>query len=186
MKVYFSGAHSTGKSTLARYVSQKYELPMISEAARMVLSEQELQIDSLRYDLDTVDRYQQQVFNRQLVEEQKNSSFVSDRSAIDILAYSAQHARILPSLINSKEMQGYISILQEPDVFIFFVKPSKVTLKADGVRETINWEGIVEIDAMIKFMLKMWDLPHYQINMDNMQERVQLIDTVLAPKVPIY
>ena len=180
MKIYFSGAHSTGKSTLARYVSQKYQLPMISETARMVLSEQELQIDSLRYDLDTVDRYQQQVFDRQLVEEQKHPSFVSDRSAIDILAYSAQHARLLPSLIRSKELEGYISILRKPDVFIFFVRPSKVTLKADGVREAINWEGVVAIDAMVKFMLCMWNIPHYQINMDNMQERVRLIETVLG------
>jgi predicted ATPase len=179
MKIYFCGAHATGKSTLVRYVSQKYQLPIISETARMVLSEQELQIDSLRYDLDTVDNYQQQVFDRQLIEEQKKDSFVSDRSVIDVLAYSAQHSRILPGLIESKELEGYLSILQSPDSFIFFVRPAKATLKADGVRESINWDGIVAIDAMIKLMLEMWELRYFQINIDNMQERVRLIDSVL-------
>ena len=180
MRIYFSGAHSTGKSTLARYVSQKHNLPMVSETARMILSEQEMQIDTLRYDLDVTDRYQQQVFDRQVLEEQKYPSFVSDRSIIDVLAYSSQHARILPQLMRSPELEPCLSILREPDSFIFFVKPSKATLRADGVREAINWEGVVSIDAMIKFMLRMWDLPHFQINMDNMQERVQLIDSVLS------
>ena len=84
MKVYFIGAHSTGKTTCARYVSQKYQLPMISETARMVLSEQELQIDSLRYDLDVVDKYQRQVFNRQLTEEQKYIFSLSNSRSISI------------------------------------------------------------------------------------------------------
>ena len=43
MKVYLVGSHSSGKSTLARYISQKYNIPMIVEVARQVLSEQELQ-----------------------------------------------------------------------------------------------------------------------------------------------
>ena len=180
MKIYFSGAHSTGKSTLARHISQKYNLPMISETARMILSEQEMQIDTLRYDLDTVDKYQQQVFDRQISEEQKYFEFVSDRSIVDILAYSGQHSRILPQLVKAPELQARLSILYEPESILFFVRPSKATLKADGVRESINWDGIVQIDAMIKFMLEMWQLPHFQINMDNMQERVRLIDSVLS------
>ena len=123
---------------------------MVTEVARMVLSEKELQLDSLRYDMKTVDDYQSQVFFRQLIEENKYDKFVSDRSAIDSLAYSAQHTRVLPSLLNSLELKEYLPILKKPDSFIFFVKPSKVTLKADGVREVINWEAAVAIDAQIK------------------------------------
>jgi nicotinamide riboside kinase len=183
MKIYFCGAHSTGKSTLTKYVSQKYHLPMISETARMILSEQELQIDSLRSNLDTADKYQEQVFDRQLLEEQKHASFVSDRSAIDVLAYSAQHSRILPELISSPRLQEYLQILSDPASIIFFVRPSKATLKADGVREVLNWDGVVAIDAQIKFMLEMWKLSYFQINMDNMQERVRLIDNILNLKL---
>jgi len=43
MRVYFSGCHGSGKSTLARCVSEHYKLPMITEVARQVLSEKELQ-----------------------------------------------------------------------------------------------------------------------------------------------
>ena len=87
MKAYICGAHCCGKSTLTRYISNKYGVPIVPESARMILSEQELQIDTLRYDLNAIDTYQKDVFNRQLVEEQKHISFVSDRSALYILAY---------------------------------------------------------------------------------------------------
>lgn len=178
MKVYFIGAHATGKSTLARHVSKNYKIPMITEAARSVLSERELHLDSLRTDLDLVDDYQRTVFYRQIEEENKYTSFVSDRS-FDCLAYAAQHSRILPELLSSEQLTKYLGILRNPDAFIFFVRPSKATLKADGVRESLNWDGVVAIDAQIKFMLEMWELPHYQISIDNMQERAKLIDSVL-------
>lgn len=179
MKVYFVGAHSTGKTTCARYVSEKYNLPMITEVARAVLSEKELHLDSLRYNMDLVDDYQEAIFYRQLSEEQKHNDFVSDRS-FDCLAYAAQHTRILSKLMESGELEPYLTKLREPDSFIFFVRPSKATLKADGVRESLTWDGVVAIDAMIKFMLEMWQIRHYQINMENMQERIQLINAVIG------
>lgn len=179
MRIYFIGSHSTGKTTLARYVSEKYKIPMITEVARMILSEKELHLDSLRTNLDVVDDYQKEIFYRQVLEENKQSSFVSDRS-FDCLAYAAQHSRILPELLQSKELTAYLDILQMPDSFIFFVRPSKATLKDDGVRESINWDGIISIDAQIKFMLEMWQLRYYQLPIDNMQERVKSIDSVLS------
>lgn len=178
MKVYFIGAHSSGKTTCARYVSEKYKVPMITEVARMILSEKELQLDSLRHDMDLVDEYQEQIFNRQIREENKFVDFVSDRS-FDCLAYAAQHTRILPKLLNSPDLQSYLTRLKHEDSFIFFVRPSKATIKADGVRESLTWDGIVAIDAMVKFLLEMFGLRYFQINMDNMQERTRFIDSIL-------
>lgn len=178
MKVYIAGAHSCGKTTLAHYISKKYNLHMITEVARQVLSERELHIDSLRHDLDLVDSYQTDVFYRQLSEESKYNDFVSDRT-IDNLAYAAQHSRVLPKLLVSSELKNYVDKLKDEGSTIFFVRPSKATLKVDGVRESLTWDGVVAIDAMVKFLLEMYELPYYQINMDNMQERIRLVDSVL-------
>ena len=70
--------------------------------------------------------------------------------------------------------------LKKKDVFLFFVRPSKVTMKDDGVRETLNWDGMVAIDAQIKFIIQMFGLRYFQISADSMQERAQLIDAVLS------
>lgn len=179
MKVYFVGAHSTGKTTCARYVSEQYKVPMITEVARQILSEKELHLDSLRTNLDLVDDYQKSIFYRQIEEEKKAESYVSDRS-FDCLAYAAQHSRILAELLSTEELKAYLKILNSPDAFIFFVRPSKATLRADGVRESLNWDGVVSIDAQIKFMLEMFRLRYFQINIDNMQERTRLIDSILS------
>ena len=179
MRVYFIGAHSTGKTTCARYVSEQFKIPMITEVARMILSEKELHLDSLRYNMDLVNDYQRQIFYRQLEEEKKHKDFVSDRS-FDCLAYAAQHTHVLPELISSPELKAYLDSLKQPDVFIFFVRPSRATLKADGVRESLTWDGVVAIDAMVKLLIQMFDLKHFSIHTDNMQERVKLIDSVLS------
>ena len=179
MKVYMIGAHSSGKTTLARYVSEIYKLPMITEVARQILSEKELHLDSLRSNLDLVDNYQESIFYRQLEEEKKYNSYVSDRS-IDCLAYAAQHSRILSKLLATDELREYLSVLKAPDSILFFVRPCKATLREDGVRESLNWDGVVAIDSMIKFLLQMFDLKHFSINTDNMQERAKLIDSILS------
>ncbi len=180
MRVYFTGCHGSGKTTCARYVSEKYGLPLLTEVARMVLSEKELQLDTLRYDINAVDDYQTQIFHRQLAEEQKQNSYVSDRSAIDSLAYSGQHTQILPNLIKSPELLSYVARLRAQDSILFFVRPSKATLKADGVRESLNWDAAVSIDAMLKLLYQMYEVRYFQINTDNMQERIRLIDGVLS------
>jgi hypothetical protein len=38
MRIYFVGAHATGKTTLARYVRDRYGLKLISEVARSILA----------------------------------------------------------------------------------------------------------------------------------------------------
>lgn len=182
MKVYFCGAHSVGKSSLCRYVSKKYDLPMLPEVARMVLAEKELNVDSLRADIEVVDDYQQSIAIRQVAEEKKYESFVSDRSLLDALAYSAQHSRVVSSIISNEEVdaENYIANIKSPDTIIFFVRPSKSIMKQDGVRETLNWDGCVAIDAMIKLLLELWEVKYFQINMDSMQERIRFVEGVLS------
>lgn len=180
MRVYFSGAHSSGKTTCARYVSEAHKLPLISETARMVLSEKELQVDTLRYDMDLVDEYQSEVFHRQMIEETKHPSFVSDRSAVDALAYAGMHSRVLPVLLKEPALTDYLASLRAPDAVIFFVRPTKATLRQDGVRESITFDGVVAIDAQIKLLYEMFNIRFFQVSADSMQERVRLIEAVLS------
>jgi nicotinamide riboside kinase len=96
VRVYLVGSHGTGKTTLARYVRDTYGLPMIAEVARGVLAEMEAGLDALRADVPLVNRYQREVFERQIDAEQRvDGPFVSDRAFCN-LAYAAHHSTIMP------------------------------------------------------------------------------------------
>lgn len=181
MRIYIAGAHSVGKSTLARYIAKKYNLHFISEVARAVLAERELNIETLRVDLDTVDDYQKTIFYRQVEEEKKYKSFVSDRT-FDNLAYAAHHSRILCEIVNSNEFKEYIETLKQNDSIIFFVRPNKITMKNDGVRETVVWDEIIRIDAMIKLLFELYNVKYINVSVESMQERTKLIDYILELK----
>jgi predicted ATPase len=181
MRIYITGSQSSGKTTIGRYISQKYNLHFINEVARTVLAEKELNIDSLRVNLDVVDDFQSTIFYRQLDEEKKYEDFVSDRS-FDNLAYAAQHSRILSKLFFSQQLNDYVKTLKNNDVTIFFVRPHPSTLQDDGIRERINWDGAVAIDAMIKFMFEVFELPYINVNTSSIQERIRLVDSVICGK----
>lgn len=180
MKIYFSGAHSVGKSTLATYVSKTHTLPLINECARIVLSEKELNVNELRTNIELVNDYQGSVFNRQMLEESKHDAFVSDRSGLDSIAYAAQHAQISKDILKTDMFEKYIESLKHKDSIIFFVRPSKATLKEDGIREHLTWDGVVAIDAMLKLLFEIYDIRYFNINTSNVQERVKIINSVLS------
>lgn len=179
MKIYLAGAHSSGKTTLARYISTKYNLPLITEVARSILAEEEMNLKELRVNLDLVDSYQEKIFQRQIQKEKELKNFVSDRS-VDCLAYTAQHSRVLSKIVKSKEYEDYIESIKSKDSIIFYVKPCKETLAPDGVREELSWEGVIAIDSMIKYIFEQNDIPHIQINTSNMQERARIVDSILS------
>jgi adenylate kinase family enzyme len=183
MRIYLSGSHSCGKTTLARHISKTYQLPLLPEVARLILAEKELSIQSLRTSPEIVNQYQTEVMMRQLEEEKKYKSFVADRSC-DALAYAAQHSSIAHILFSDPKVQTYVESLKQKDVCLFFVRPTKSTLHNDGVRESLMWEGVVAIDAMLKMIFKCLNVPYFEINNDSMQERTHLVDNILGRILP--
>jgi nicotinamide riboside kinase len=184
MKVYFIGSHSTGKTTMARYVSKKYGLPLLNEISRTVMAEMEIPMEALRADMETVDTYQKNIFKRQIDAEEGRDDFVSDRSFCN-LAYACNHANVFKELFEDPRLHQYVDGLRENDVVMFFIRPCRETMVNDGMRERVEWDGIVRIDAMVKMMLEMWGLRYFQVSTPSMQERVRLVDAVMSISVSI-
>ena len=177
-RIYFVGSHATGKTTMTRWVSQTYGLPMITEVARAVLAELETRLETLRTDIDLVNRYQTRVFERQIeVEKLQTGGFVSDR-AFDNLAYTAEHATVLAELMTSDKLRSYMAWVGGG--VVFYLRPHPSMLREDGVRASVEWDSVVRIDGMIKFMLEMHRVRYLPIDTVNMQERVRAVEFVLG------
>lgn len=178
MRIYFVGSHATGKTTLCRYVSRRFGLPMITEVARAVLAEMESSLDALRTDMDLVAEYQDRVFGRQVaIEKLHSGAFVSDR-AFDNLAYAAEHTTVVAELMGDQRFKDYIRWVSEGTVF--FLRPHRDLLKEDGVRAGVSWESVLRIDGMIKLLLEQHRIPYLPVESVSMQERVRAIEFVLG------
>ena len=177
LRIYLVGDHSTGKTTLARWIRDNYGLPMISEVARGVLAEMEAQLDNLRTNVELVNRYQAEVFERQIAaEEAQQGSFVSDRAFCN-LAYAAQHSTIMAGVASDPRLERYMATVREG--LVFFLRPHRVLLAEDGVRAGVEWEEVLRIDGMVKIMLEMFDIPYLPVQSLPMQERIRLVERVL-------
>lgn len=178
VRVYLVGAHSTGKTTLARWIRDRYGLPMIAEVARGVLAEMEARLDALRTDLAVVDRYQREVFERQIqAEAEQVGSFVSDRAFCN-LAYAAHHATILADVARDPRLRSYMESVRSG--IVFYMRPHRALLAEDGVRESVSWEDVLRIDGMVKLMLEWFAIPYIPVESLSMQERSRLVERVLA------
>jgi hypothetical protein len=181
MRIYFVGSHATGKTTMTRWVSRRYGLPMITEVARGVLAELETNFDTLRTDMERVGDYQRRVFERQIATERlQEKGFVSDR-AFDNLAYAAEHALCLGDIMGDDggaEVRSYMEWVSEG--VVFFVRPHRSLLKEDGVRAGVDWDSVVRIDGMVKLLLEQFRIRYMPIDTPSMQERVRAVEFVLA------
>lgn len=177
-RIYLVGAHSTGKTTLARWIRDRYGLPMISEVARGVLAEMEARLESLRSDVELVNRYQREVFRRQVeAEDARTEPFVSDRAFCN-LAYAAHHATVLGEIVRDPVCQRYMDSVRGG--LVFYLRPHEALLADDGVRAGLAWEEVVRIDGMVKLLLELFEVPYLPVESLSMQERVRAVDRVLA------
>src|SRR2546423_5384220 len=60
LRIYIAGAHSTGKTTLARWIARTYKLPLETEAAPAALAHLEIPLETLRVDLERVKTFQKE------------------------------------------------------------------------------------------------------------------------------
>ncbi|MBT8493617.1 MAG: ATP-binding protein [Deltaproteobacteria bacterium] len=177
MRIYFVGSHATGKTTLCRYVSERYGIPMISEVARGVLAEMEATFEAIRADMDVVGEYQRKVFERQVATERaQEGAFVSDR-AFDNLAYAAEHSMNFADLLFDPLFTEYMDWVSQG--VVFFLRPHRELLKEDGVRAGLSWESVVRIDGMVKLMLEQHRIAYLPIDSMGMQERARAVEFVL-------
>lgn len=184
-KVWICGAQSTGKSTLARWVSRTYSLPILDEVASIEVAKLGGNLDRLRADLDAVTRFQRRVWAAQLEAGKRFRRYVSDR-AFDNICYAAEHAesgtaaRLWRNVQCRKYVKDIASVVAQKQGAVFFVRPG-----VDGVHNGVRAQGDLDaasvhrVDGAIKLLLELADVRYVPINTTIFQERASIVDGVL-------
>lgn len=184
MRVYVTGAQSSGKTTLARWIEDEYQLKLITEVVRRLVAARETTLDKLRIDMDESNRLQDEIFKRQWADEMEavrdHGGFVSDRS-LDFMAYTSAWATNAAALADTVRYRDYVNGLKQTDAVVFFVRPHRELVKDDGMRSPtdLRWDEVVRIDAMIECLLETNGVPYIAVPMLSMRDRTRLVGVVL-------
>jgi len=85
---------------------------------------------------------------------------------------------VVSELLGSQEFRDYMAWVDRGRVF--YLRPHRSLLEDDGVRAAVDWESVVRIDGMIKFMLEQYKVRYLPIDTPSMQERVRAVQFVLG------
>lgn len=91
LRIAFCGASGTGKTTLAKWVSDQYHIPMNPIGSRIVAKEMGFESP---YDVDKAgkrEEFQRRLQAKKIAWEMENDIFVTDRTTLDDFSYTALH-----------------------------------------------------------------------------------------------
>lgn len=147
------GAHCVGKTTLAKLLAERYNLPFIEEHARKAAMDLGIQ-DMEHVPVDKALILQKNVLAAQMSDERKHwdTGFVSDRTALDNLSYWIPHKlRNTPDYYAAAlDVDTYLR--RRPYDLVVFLHPEG-TVEADGFRSTCEHCQHL-MDALIETMLE--------------------------------
>lgn len=182
VRIYLCGAQSTGKSVLAKYITERYSINQIKEVARNILGKYGNNLKEIRADLDTCSSFQKDIIEEQVERERMTEEpFISDRG-IDILAYFAMHTNSTKDILDKDYIKEYIKSYRDNDVITVFARPNEELIENDGVRGDLSKENIYRIDGMIKFLLESSNINYIVLNSKHLNERARTLESVLNLK----
>ena len=164
MRIAIAGAHWVWKTTILKNLDM---CDKITETARTVIKEMWRPSD---LDVSSREKFQQKVLFSQM-EKEENENFVSDRSVIDILAYT----HWLTTYKSTKKLVSqYLNV--KPYDYVFYV-PIEFELVKDGVRhEWLQYQK--QVDELILNLLKEFNIDYIKLSW-TIEERVKTLTSII-------
>lgn len=175
MKIGFCGTMSVGKTTL---VNALKELPEFKDY--MFRTERSKYLMEMGIPLNTDSTLKGQcVFLAERASELMHDNIITDRTIIDIIAFSKA-----AKSINYTDAEDFtnlaINLLQEYD-YIFYVSPEGVEMEDNGVRETdIEYRNLIDFiiqNTLSKYKYKIKN--YYEIKGDT-EQRIEQVKKALS------
>ena len=177
MKIGFCGTMSVGKTTL---VNALKELPEFKDYT--FRTERSKYLRDLGIPLNTDSTIKgQTIFLAERAAELMNENVITDRTVIDVMAFTSLAKSI--SIIDSDSFEDYASRLLGEYDYIFYVSPEGVEIEDNGVRETD-----IEYRELVDFSINKF-LDRYNHRIKNLvrlkggtEERIELFKEALLPQ----
>jgi hypothetical protein len=176
-KIYLVGAQGTGKTTILDELRKaKLNCDFISEVTRKFNSEYGISINK-----ESTNTTQLLIFNKYLELFLLKNNFISDRSLIDVLAYTSYFVHLNENSNKIEKVDKWL--LRELDIIFreiknkiegtYFYFPIEFAVKKDDFRSE-DEEYRKQIDNLILGCLAHYRIPYIEVR-GSIEERTQII-----------
>lgn len=134
-RIALSGAHSTGKSCLARWLADALQLPLVTESARTVFERRGIESADYRgMHVDDILDLQCEILDEHRAAAGRHKCFVSDRCEADVLAYTHYWCDLTQTGQGvMDEMRASVAGAAKTYDLVILVRPG-IEIAADGTR----------------------------------------------------
>lgn len=186
MKIAFTGAGGTGKTTLATYLAEKWGVPYCGSVSREVMREMGVESEMAQDRMTDSDllALQYAIFKRRQEKLASLDSYVTDRCALDNYIYGLRRCgAALTDAIRKEWEEGAVKDLYTHDL-VFYAPIGMFPTAHDGTRVTdISHQHLMDV-AMYGFLAKhAWDkcAAHvYILNMADLDRRKSFINSLIS------
>jgi len=179
MKIYVSGSHSSGKTTLCREIGRRYGYVIVEEAARSVVDDQKIDFTKFIRDAQAADRFQHDVADLHIKEAalgQLRGNTVFDRS-VDFIVYASMFSTVCAKQM--EQLDSYVKILKSPDARVLVLDPHEELIRDDGVRKAMGMDVAWSITNGIILVLEMHNIPYIRLTSPNLVDRIKVVDALI-------
>jgi nicotinamide riboside kinase len=168
-KIAFVGTHSTGKTTLAKLTGEDLKLPIITNVMRNLYSEHEVK-NFEKLSLKDRARFQKLALSKQILLQNDKEAYITDRSVIDMLAYTIQL-----KCLSDKDLGLYkeiVKIICEKYDKIFYF-PIMFSQKDEQGRASSSYRK--EIDTILQELFVELEIKVFKITEDGLADRLATV-----------
>lgn len=175
MRIAFTGAQGTGKSTLADAVAAHYDLAILPTPGRTMLAR------GLPINTEATVVSQTLAWLLQLELEASQTMWIATRSLIDVWAYGAlaahraEQSELEMALFNQLSTTTEALLPMRYDALFYL--PPRIPLRADEAR-LADEEFQKQTDAMIRSGIERWNVDHVEIDVTDPDAEAQVLEHV--------
>ena len=162
MRIAFTGAHGTGKSTLATPLARELDLPELGTPGRWLKARGIAVNKDAGVDTQAIAWFLQYQF------EHEHDSWITSRSMLDILAYAAVPAAERDLTVVEQTLLDQMTLATRDHLLaghydLLIYTPPRIPLVADEVRIADD-QFQADTDAFILARLTEWNTPHLLVD----------------------